>query len=67
MGQAPWALVASLVAALVAGLVYTSTLVGQGLAASEMYTLRSFFDDRLAEAEKDARREPRTARASAQL
>ena len=56
-----------LIAVLVGGLLYTSTLVGQGLAAGEMYALRSYLDDRLEEAEAAAAREPATPRDSAQL
>jgi hypothetical protein len=67
MGHAPWCLLASLIAALAGGLVYTTTLVGQGLAADEMYRIRSFLDDCLEEAEARAQREPATARDSAQL
>lgn len=67
MGSTPWALVVSLIAALVGGLVYTTTLVGQGLAADEMYRLRSFLDDCLASAESRARQEPSTASDSAFL
>ena len=51
MGSAPWCLLASIIAVLMAGLVYTSTLVGQGLTADEMYRLRSYLDDRLEAAE----------------
>lgn len=67
LGHAPWGLVASLIAVLVGALVYTSTLVGQGLAAAEMYRLRSHLDDCLEAAEARARRAPATARESAQL
>lgn len=67
LGHWPWALLFSLFAALVGALLYTSTLVGQGLAAREMYELRSFLDDRIEAALAAARREPATARESAQL
>ncbi len=67
LGHWPWALVASLVALLVGALLYTSTLVGQGLAAGEMYELRRYLDDRLEGAEARSRHEPATARESAQL
>jgi hypothetical protein len=67
MGGTPWALLAPLLAALVGALLYTTTLVGQGLAAGEMYRLRSHLDDCLADAERRARREPATAADSAQL
>lgn len=67
IGHEPWALLGTLIAALAAGLVYTTTLVGQGLAADEMYRLRSHLDDCLERAEERARREPASARESAQL
>jgi hypothetical protein len=67
MGHTPWGLLAPLLAALVGGLVYTSTLVGQGLAAGEMYELRSHLDDCVADAEALARQTPSTAEESAQL
>jgi len=51
MGEAPWALLASLLAILIGGLIYLSTLVGQGLALGEMYELRSYLDERLEEAQ----------------
>lgn len=67
LGQAPSGLLASLIALLVGALVYTSTLVGQGLAAEEMYELRRHLDACIDEAEARARRAPATARESAQL
>jgi len=67
MGHAPWALVASLLAVLIGGIVYTSTLVGQGLALGEMYELRSYVANCLAAAEASAVREPGSAGESAQL
>jgi hypothetical protein len=57
----PWALLTPLLAALVGGLVYTSTLVGQGLAAEEMHLLRVLLEECLADAEaaaKEPAREP---------
>ena len=54
MGSTPWALLTPVVTTLTAGLVYTSTLVGQGLAADEMYLLRVHVDECLAEAEARA-------------
>jgi hypothetical protein len=65
LGDAPTAWVASLVVALIAALLYTSTLVGQGLAADEMYELRSYLDDRLEAARSISEREPETTRESA--
>jgi len=67
LGDWPSALIATLIAILLAALLYTSTLVGQGLAAGEMYELRSYLDDRLEEAQALSRREPMTTRESAQL
>jgi hypothetical protein len=52
LGHVPWALMASLLAVLVGGLAYLSTLVGQGLALGEMYELRSYLDERLDEAQE---------------
>ena len=54
MGSSPWALLTPVLTTLTAGLVYTSTLVGQGLAADEMYLLRVHLDECLAEAEARA-------------
>lgn len=56
MGDAPWALLVPVFTALVAALVYTSTLVGQGLALGEMYRLRRHVDECLADAEGRALR-----------
>ena len=67
MGHAPWALLVPLFMLLVAGLVYTSTLVGQGLALGEMYQLRSHLDACLEDAERRGQQSPATARESAQL
>lgn len=67
LGHMPWALLVPLLCTLVGALLYTSTLVGQGLAAPEMYELRSYLDDRLQEAEAKAAHAPTTARESAQL
>lgn len=57
LGEWPTALVATVVAALLAALLYTSTLVGQGLAVIEMYELRTYLDDRLEEARLFSQRE----------
>jgi hypothetical protein len=67
MGHGIWGLLASLLAGLVGGLVYTSTLVGQGLALGEMYHLRRRLDDYLDDARAAGNSEPRTAEDSAQL
>ncbi|MBW2295876.1 MAG: hypothetical protein JRG94_26845, partial [Deltaproteobacteria bacterium] len=56
-----------LLSALVGGLVYTSTLVGQGLALGEMYHLRRRLDDYLDDARAAGQSEARTAADSAQL
>lgn len=55
MGNAPWCLLGSVIATLLGALVYTSTLVGQGLTADEMYRLRRYLDQRLGAAESRAR------------
>jgi len=67
LGDGPWGLLASLLAVLVGGLVYTSTLVGQGLALGEMYHLRRRLDDYLDDAQAAGQREPQTAADSAQV
>jgi len=67
MGHPPWALLAPLLSSLVGGLIYTSTLVGQGLALGEMYRLRSHLDECLEAAEARGRTEPGTSEESAQL
>jgi len=67
LGHTPWALLATLIAVLFGALVYTTTLVGQGLAADEMYRLRSHLDECVERAEARARNKPATAEDSAQL
>jgi len=67
LGHWPTALLASLIATLLGALLYTSTLVGQGLAAGEMYLLRSYLDDRIEEAETRSDSDPATALDSARL
>jgi hypothetical protein len=44
LGRHPWALIAVPVAAAVFGFVYGATLIGQGLGAEQMYTLRRVVD-----------------------
>ena len=44
LGRPPWALLAPPVTAAVFGFVYGATLIGQGLGAEQMYTLRSLVD-----------------------
>jgi hypothetical protein len=67
LSRPPWALLAPLAAALLGGLVYAATLVGQGLGSDETYRLRSYLDECIGDAEARAALEPRTARDSAQL
>ena len=67
LGHGVWGLFASLIAGLVGGLVYTSTLVGQGLALGEMYHLRRKLDEYLEDARAAGQRVPKTAADSAQL
>lgn len=67
LGHVPWAMLVPLICLLVGALVYTSTLVGQGLAAPEMYELRSHLDDCIERAVSASMHAPTTARESAQL
>ncbi|MDP6979969.1 MAG: hypothetical protein QF570_15400 [Myxococcota bacterium] len=67
MGLGAWGLMACLVSALVGGLLYTSTLVGQGLALGEMFHLRRLFDGYIDDARGAGECTPRTAADSAQL
>lgn len=67
LGWSPWALAAPVLTGVLGALVYTATLVGQGLGAADMYRLRSFLDRRLDAAREQRSRQPRTARDSAQL
>ncbi len=67
LGHLPWALLVPVFAILLAALIYTSALVGQGLSIADMYALRAFVDDCQREAEASSTREPRTAVDSAQL
>jgi len=53
LGTAPYALAIPLFAGLVAGGLYLSALIGQGLSISEMYRLRAFVDDCIREAEHE--------------
>ena len=61
LGHPPFALLIPLGAAIAAGFVYVSALVGQGLSISDMYRLRAFVDDCLREAEAGALREAEAA------
>jgi len=67
LGRAPEALLASVAALALIGVVYVANFVGQGLAASQMYEIRSYLDDCLERAEARSRRKPRTALDSARL
>jgi hypothetical protein len=44
LGQPPWSLWVAPVAAALFGFVYGATLIGQGLGAEQMYTMRSLID-----------------------
>ncbi len=67
LGHWPWMLLASILAVLIGALLYTSTLVGQGLAAGEIHELRSDLDGHIDEAESRDRHGPATTCESAQL
>jgi len=44
LGQSPWALLIAPAAVALFGFVYGATLIGQGLGAAQMYTMRSLVD-----------------------
>ena len=44
LGQAPWSLLVAPAAVALFGFVYGATLIGQGLGAEQMYTMRSLVD-----------------------
>ena len=44
LGQSPWALLVAPAAVGLFGFVYGATLIGQGLGAEQMYTMRSLID-----------------------
>ena len=67
LGQLPWALLIPAFGVLLAALIYTSALVGQGLSIGDMYAMRAFVDECVRKAEARASYRPRTARESAQL
>ncbi len=67
MGLDAWGLMACLLSALVGGLIYTSTLVGQGLALGEMFHLRRLLDGYLDDARSGGEYGSRTAVDSARL
>lgn len=66
-GAVPWGLAVPAVCAALAGFVYGATFIGQGLAATQMYEMRSFLDASLEEAEARALARPRTPLDSARL
>jgi len=44
LGQSPWSLLVAPAAVALFGFVYGATLIGQGLGAEQMYTMRSLID-----------------------
>ena len=44
LGQSPWSLLVAPAAVALFGFVYGATLIGQGLGAEQMYTMRSLVD-----------------------
>jgi len=58
IGHAPWALVVPVVALLLAALIWTAGLLGQGLSSDDMYRLRAYVDACLQEAQDAMRRRP---------
>ena len=44
LGQPPWSLLVAPASVALFGFVYGATLIGQGLGAEQMYTMRSFID-----------------------
>lgn len=67
LGEPPRALVVSAGALAALALVYASTFVGRGLAATQMYELRRALDESLERAAERARAEPRSSFESARL
>jgi hypothetical protein len=67
LNRTPWALASPVAAFAICAFVYGATLIGQGLGAGEMYRLRTYLDECIAEAERRCKEPPRTARDSAQL
>jgi len=66
-GAAPWGLAVPVASGTLAGFVYGATFVGQGLAATQMYEMRTVLDACLGEAEARALARPRTPLDSARL
>ena len=52
--RTPWALYLAPLAAVFAGLVYGASFVGQGLGSEQMYRVRAFLEEALADDAKDA-------------
>jgi hypothetical protein len=67
MGRAPWCLISTGFAIGVAAFVYGAAFIGQGLGADDMFELRTWLDQCLAEARERSRRVPVSPRDSAQL
>lgn len=67
LNHTPWALASPVAAFAVCAFVWGATLIGQGLGAGEMYRLRTYLDEAIAEAERRYGEPPRTAQDSAQL
>jgi hypothetical protein len=67
LGRTPWCLVSTVVAAAVGAFVYGATFIGQGLGADEMYELRTWLDQCLAEVRERSRPQPASPGDSAEL
>jgi len=67
LGELPWSLLVPVAAMALTGAVFSSTFIGQGLAASQMYELRRYLDECLESAEARARANPQTPLDSAKL
>jgi hypothetical protein len=62
LGQAPWSLWIVPASAALFGFVYGATLIGQGLGAEQMYTMRSLVDRACVEALRTRDDAPQTTR-----
>jgi hypothetical protein len=67
LGEPPWAFAATGASLLAIAGVYAASFVGQGLAAAQMYQLRSYLDASLEAAEARERAAPRSPFDSARL
>ncbi len=67
LDQSPWALAGAPAALALIAFVYGATFIGQGLAATQMYELRTYLDAALERAENAARRAPKTSLDAARL